>query len=90
MVVKKILLLIIFIGSCAATGDYLHVNSILFTNISYLTTDKLSNTYVIVGNQMLQFDLNGKPLANFSRNNLGSIRSIDASNPMKILMFYPD
>ncbi|MBL0031905.1 MAG: hypothetical protein IPP27_06880 [Bacteroidetes bacterium] len=35
-------------------------------------------------------DPNGKPIANFSRNNLGSIRSIDASNPMKILMFYPD
>ena len=90
MSVRKILILLTFVICCAATGDYQLVNSIPFSNLSFLTTDKLGNTYVVVGNQLLQFDLNGKPLANFSRNNSGSIRSIDASNPMKILMFYPD
>jgi hypothetical protein len=90
MLFKKIVVLLVFVICCAATGDYLLVNSIPFSNISYLTTDKLGNTYVIVGNQLLQFDLNGKPLANFSKNNLGTIRSIDASNPMKIVLFYPD
>lgn len=90
MLVKRIQVLILFVLCCAATGDYHQINSIPFSNLSFLTTDKLGNTYVIIGNQLLQFDPNGKPIANFSRNNLGSIRSIDASNPMKILMFYPD
>ena len=38
----------------------------------------------------MQFDPKGKPLANYSETNLGSLQNVDAGNPMKILLFYPD
>jgi hypothetical protein len=80
--------LIIF---CSATEDeYTLINSIAFTQPAYLTTDKLGHAYVLVENQVLQFDAKGKPLANYSENNFGVIRSIDPSNPMKIMIFYSD
>ena len=90
MILKRISAFILFVVFCSATGDYLFVNSIPFSHLSFLTTDKLGNAYGIVGNQILQFDQNGKPVSNFSKNNFGEMRSIDASNPMKILLFYPD
>ncbi len=90
MIIKRFFAVLLIIICCGATGDYHLINSIPFSHVTSFTTDKLGNTYVVIGNQLLQFDMNGKPLANFSRNNLGSIRSVDASNPMKIVIFYPD
>lgn len=90
MFLKKTLAILLFIVCCAATDDYRLINSIPFSHVSFITTDKLGNAYVVVGNQLLQFDLNGKPIANFSRTNFGHLRSIDASNPMKIILFYAD
>ncbi len=91
---KNFLLASILVLCCSAvdieTGDYQKINSIAFSHTSFITTDKLGNAFVVIGNQLLQFDPSGKPLANFSRSNLGAIRSIDASNPMKIVLFYPD
>ncbi len=69
--------------------DYTLLKSIPFTDAIF-TTDHLGNAYVIAENQLLQFDPQGKPKATYSETNLGTLRSIDASNPMKILLFYPD
>lgn len=73
-----------------AIGDYQYINSIPFTRGPFFTTDKLGNAFVILGRQLLEFDMNGKPLANFSKANYGDLQSIDASNPLKIVLFYPD
>jgi hypothetical protein len=76
---------------CSFTaGDYTLLNSIPFKNLSFLTTDNLGNVYVIAENQLLQYDMTGKPLRYYSVTNLGELRSVDASNPMKIGLFYPD
>ncbi len=90
MLLKRILTIILFFVFCSAADDYHLVNSIPFSSGLFLTTDKLGNVFVVIGNQLLQFDVKGKPLANFSRSNLGDLRTVDASNPMKILLFYPD
>lgn len=82
-----------FLAFCSfafTTDDYKLIESIPFKGVDFITTDNLGNIYVIVGNQLLQFDPAGKPKANFSENSLGELRSIDASNPMKLVLFYPD
>jgi len=71
------------------SGDFRLVNTIPFTN-ARLTTDRLGNAYVIVENQLLEFDSLGKPKANYAVANTGGLTSIDASNPLKILLFYRD
>ena len=71
------------------TDDYTLIKSIPFSGATF-TTDNLGNSYVIVENQLLQFDAKGKPKASYSESNLGSLRAVDASNPLKILAYYPD
>ena len=71
------------------TDDYKLIKSIPFTNVKF-TTDRLGNAYVIVENQLLEFDTAGKPKINYSNFDSGILSSVDASNPLKILLFYPD
>jgi hypothetical protein len=82
-------LLLIFVLSSFSSDQYNLIKSIPFSG-AVLTTDNLGNAYVIVANQLLEFDPMGKPKANYSENNHGILRSVDASNPLKLLLFYPD
>ena len=84
------LFLLSFFLMSANIGDYQLVNTVTFPTHTVFSTDKFGNLFAILGNQLLQFDKNGKPLANFSKGNLGELRSVDASNPLKIVLFYPD
>ncbi len=70
--------------------DYKLIKSISFPQPVFFTTDKLGNAYVVVENQLLQFDPQGNAKGNYSRSNIGALSLVDASNPMKILLFYPD
>ena len=88
---RPIFLFLILIIFCSVVIDeYTLINSIPFSEATFLTTDKLGNAYVVIENQLLQFDQKGKPLANYSEKNLGTLGFVDAGNPMKILLFYPD
>src|SRR5437773_1461494 len=69
--------------------EYKLITSIPF-NHARLTTDRLGNAYIIVENQLLLFDTAGKPKGNYSNLNSGNLVSVDASNPLKLLLFYPD
>lgn len=72
------------------SGDYKLKYSIPFTDVKFFTTDNLGNAYVITGNQLLRFNQDGKPSLNFSESTLGELRSVDASDPLKTILFYPD
>src|SRR5436190_13567133 len=85
-----ILITFAFFFTSAVSDDYKLLNSIPFQGVTFFTSDNLGQAYVVVENQLLQFDSNGKPVANYSEKNLGNLRFVDASNPMKILLFYPD
>lgn len=85
-----ILIIYLFFAASWTSEDYVLIQQIPFEHVKCMTTDNLGNAFVIVGNQLLQFDGGGKPKANFMEKNLGELRSVDASNPMKIELFYPD
>jgi len=72
------------------TSDWQPVKQIPFTEIASFTTDNLGNVYVVSENILLQFDNNGKPLNHYDEKNLGRLVRIDADNPLKLLVFYPD
>ncbi len=87
----KAIVLFLSIFFLSFSGEnYTWIDGIPFSEVHFMTTDNLGNTYVIVGNQLLQFQASGKPKANFSENTMGELRSVDASNPLKLLLFYPD
>lgn len=87
---KVIFLTCVFFINTGFENNYKMINSIPFQGDVFFTTDKLGNAYVIVENQLLQFDAEGNPVANFSESNLGTLYYVDPSNPMKILLFYRD
>jgi hypothetical protein len=69
--------------------EYKLLNSLPFENVKF-TTDNLGNAYVLLENQILQFDSVGKPKGVYAERNAGHLHSVDVSNPLKPLLFYPD
>lgn len=61
-----------------------------FRSAKFITTDNIGNVFVIADNQVLKFSPSGKPLQNFSDMRQGELRTVDAGNPLKVLLFYPD
>lgn len=87
---KSLFLLTLLVLLISAKDEYTLTYSLPFNNARYFTTDRLGRVYVVVGNQLLQFNQAGKPMMNFSDISLGELRSVDVTNPLKILLFYPD
>jgi len=65
------------------------LNSIPTTNVQ-ITTDRFGNAYVYNENKLQQYDSLGRPVANYADRHSGFLTSVDASNPLKILLFYRD
>lgn len=83
-------MVILFFFCSAELDEYRLLYKIAFPTATFLTTDNLGYAYVVVENQLLKFNGQGKPFANFSEKNMGALNYVDASNPMKVVLFYPD
>ena len=59
-------------------------------NASSFTTDNLGMFYIIDNNQLSKFDQNGVLLHTYSEKISGNISFVDASNPLRLLLFYKD
>jgi hypothetical protein len=56
----------------------------------FFSTDNFGNTYLVKGDEIRKYNPNGDLLKIYSNKNLGKITSIDASNPLRLLVFYKD
>ena len=56
----------------------------------FFTTDNLGNLYVISGSELIKYSKSGERLYDFSKRNQGSFKFVDARDPLKILVYYPD
>jgi hypothetical protein len=89
---KRLAILLVLL-SCFAFGptqEFRLVATLPVSGQASVTTDPLGNCYLTVGNQVLKFDPAGKPLSNFSQVDRGELRGVDALNPLKVQLFYPD
>ncbi|MEO6169300.1 MAG: hypothetical protein ABIO46_02145 [Chitinophagales bacterium] len=71
------------------------INFVLLTSVktdaTFLTTDYLQNGYYITSNNELQkVDTSGNLLATYNQNRYGKLQFTDATNPMKLVLSYPD
>jgi hypothetical protein len=87
---KKLLYMFFFI-SCAsfAQGDYTLLKKINVV-ADFFTTDDQSNLYLVKANELFKYDKTGKLLYKYSNKNLGNISFVDASNMLRIVLFYKD
>lgn len=84
------LLIVACIGLSFSLGDGLKSLFTIKTKADFFTTDNLGNTYVIKGDEIKKYSQTGDLLKAFSNNTTGKIASVDATNPLRILVFYKD
>lgn len=58
--------------------------------VQFATEDHLSNAYLVNGSEIEKLDSTGRLAARYSNNRLGRMGFLDATNPLKILVWYPD
>ncbi len=56
----------------------------------YFTADNLGNIFLIKDNEIVKYLPNGKYFNRFSNLQLGKIQFADATNPLRIMLFYKD
>jgi len=58
---------------------------------SFITSDYLQNAYVITKeNSLVKYDSTGRKLFTYNATRRGSLQFVDATNPLKLILSYPD
>lgn len=82
---------IFFILCCFKTDNTLQLKSqFTYQNISYSDADYLNNIYTVFDNIIQKRDITGKIIRTYNNKNMGDVFSLDASNPLKIVVFYKE
>ena len=83
--------LLMALGSLAQQPDSLVLVQTLAIPATLATADNLGNLYILTADNALEkYDAAGHRLARYSNNRLGQVTSIDAANPLKLLVWYAD
>ena len=72
-----------------AQGEYKLIES-FESKARLISVDQLGNFYVVVKNDIIKYDRDGKRINQYSNQRYGEISSIDATDPYKIVVFYSD
>jgi len=90
--IPPILFIFIAVGFVQAQQpDTLRFQRAIPALAAFVTSDNLSNTYLVSPeNAIVKYDTLGRKVAVFTNKRLGQAAFIDASNPLKILVWYPD
>ena len=90
MKLKFTALLIFLFFNKSLLADSLTLVVKMETHASLFTTDHLGNCYLVTEAGLFKYDLDGKPVAAFSQKNFGTIQFVDATDPLKVLIFNKD
>ncbi|MFL5766208.1 MAG: hypothetical protein ACJ77K_19855 [Bacteroidia bacterium] len=87
---KKLLIAFLFLSvSCFSQEKYKLLHKI-DVDADQFTTDNQCNVYVVKNNELIKYDKTGKLLYKYSNKTLGKISYVDASNMLRVLVFYKD
>lgn len=86
---KKIILLILVCVCFSFIKDEPIKKSII-SKIDLFTSDNIGNVYIVNGDEVKKYSPKGELLKVYSNKKLGKISSIDATNPLRVLLFYKD
>lgn len=78
-------------AAAQSPGDTLRLLQTLPVHAGTAALDNLSNVYIITpDNSVEKYAPDGRRLARYSNNRLGTLARIDVSNPLKVLLWYAD
>lgn len=86
---RKISLLAGLLFCCAFVGDA-PAPLVLKAKHNFFTGDNLGNAYLANEDELLKYQPSGRFFARYSNLKLGSITSVDATNPLRLLLYYRD
>lgn len=88
--IKYIFILLICVSGLAfiVTGN--KTLYVVKQKFNVFTTDNLSNSYLINGEEIIKYNATGKQLLKYSNKRFGNITTIDATNALKVLLYYKD
>ncbi|MBS1647837.1 MAG: hypothetical protein JST67_10900 [Bacteroidetes bacterium] len=83
------LFLVLVLASFSADDGFKNLFSVKNTS-DFFTTDNIGNSYLINDEEIKKYNQTGDLLKIYSNKTIGKITQIDASNPLRILVFYKD
>ena len=63
---------------------------VLKVKFDFFTTDNIGNIYAVKEDELMKYLPSGRFFARYSNLKLGSITAVDATNPLKIVLYYRD
>lgn len=87
---KRLFPVLIILSCFSFTGDTLKHVYTIHSPADLFTTDNFGNTYLVKADEIRKYNPQGELLKIFSAKSLGKITSVDASNPLRVLVFYKD
>jgi hypothetical protein len=89
--ILAVLFLCLGCSFCWADNNELSLIKSINVSNGYFTTDPIGNIYLVKDeNFLVKYNARGDSLAVFNDVGFGSITSIDATNPLRVLVFYAD
>lgn len=86
-----ILAVFTFFSLSSEAKDSLILTKTIPIQCKYFSTDLVGNIYVAKeDNSLIKYNINGDSLAYFNEIRKGNLKQIDATNPLRVLLYYPD
>jgi len=87
---KKLFVIISFISICSSFQFDDQEPLVLKSKQNFFTGDNFGNAYIVNEDELLKYLGSGKFFARYSNLKLGGITFVDATNPLKLLLYYRD
>ena len=84
-----VIILFLLTAFTTSTSGWKKIYTIKVT-ADFVTTDNIGNLYVVKNDEMKKYNPAGELLRTYSNKKLGKIFSVDASTPLRILLYYKD
>jgi hypothetical protein len=81
---------VILAGLLFAFKPYHQRETVIKANYDFFTADNFENVYLVKGEELTKYLPAGTFKARYSNLKLGNITNVDATNPLKILVYYRD
>lgn len=90
IIYKAAFILLLFLSFSFMKDEPMKAVYTIRSGADFFTTDNFGNTYLVKGDEIRKFNPQGELLKLFSAKSLGKITSLDASNALRVLVFYKD
>jgi len=85
---KKLIFIFLLLSMQVSAQSNYRLVTLIEGAASFFTTDNQANIYTVKGDELIKYDKSGKLMYKYSNKNFGDITFVDASNMLKILVFY--